>query len=107
MSHRPTPGLPGPNEPSLPLQPQTTATLGPFTATKFFVTATFTATFWAEIHLKAENISLHLLIVSLIGQCQEILQCFLLKRFDLGLKKRQKRFRKLFRYCEDIQSQRL
>ena len=42
------PGLPDPQKPSLPLQPKTTATLGPFTATKSFVTATFTATFGAE-----------------------------------------------------------
>ena len=41
-------GLPDPQKPSLPLQPKTTATLGPFTATKSFVTATFTATFGAE-----------------------------------------------------------
>ena len=33
-------GLPDPDKPSLPLQPKTTATWGPFTATKFFVTAT-------------------------------------------------------------------
>ena len=38
-------GLPDPGKPSLPLPPETTATWGPFTATKFFVTATFTATF--------------------------------------------------------------
>ena len=49
---------PDPQKPSLPLQPKTTATLGPFTATKSFVTATFTATFGAEIDLKAENIFL-------------------------------------------------
>ena len=48
------------------------ATLGPFTATKFLVTATFTATFWAEIHLKAENIYLYWLILSLKGQSNEI-----------------------------------
>ena len=57
-------GLPDPQKPSLPLKPKTTATLGPFTATKFFVTATFTATFGAEIHLKAENIYLHLCLFS-------------------------------------------
>ena len=34
------PGLPDPNKPSLPLQPKPTATLGPFTATKSFITAT-------------------------------------------------------------------
>ena len=33
-------GLPDPNKPSLPLQPKPTATLGPFTATKSFITAT-------------------------------------------------------------------
>ena len=65
-------GLPGPDKPSLPLQPKTTATLGPFTATKFLVTATFTATFWAEIHLKAENIYLYWLILSLKGQSNKI-----------------------------------
>ena len=65
-------GLPDPNKPSLPLQPKTTATLGPFTATKFLVTATFTATFWAEIHLKAENIYLYWLILSLKVQSNEI-----------------------------------
>ena len=66
-------GLPDPDKPSL--QPKTTATWGPFTATKFFVTATFTATFGAKVHLKAEIIFVSTLILSSIKLKIKVANC--------------------------------
>jgi hypothetical protein len=43
------PVLPGPQKPSQPASPKTSAAQGPFTAAKFFLMATFAATLPATI----------------------------------------------------------